>query len=312
MVVVGLIALCGTIAVGMTRYGVLGRWGWVAANAVVVFGGLFALALGLDWAGWLTGALFALLVVSPLALFDGARRAVQRGQWKKAARLHVWAVLLHPSPWARLGLRLRRARSADGWDGYVAALMQIEATGSDKQKAFARLMLAHERRDWDGVLELARAPDVDFSEAKPREIRALGELGHLDEMVRAYREAEKWLLAPSRQECRLFVFAFTGRTEAAQQVLGGGLSAMDDEAKAYWSAVARLGADRHDEVGRATLLRLAETGTSEGVRRSAAQHLQRAVAGEAPAPSSEETERIVERMLQGSALARAPSPSTAL
>jgi tetratricopeptide (TPR) repeat protein len=238
VVVVGLISLCGTIAVGMTRHGVLGRWGWVAANAVVVFGGLLALALALDWAGWLTGALFALLVVAPLALFDRARRAAQRGQWKKAARLHEWAVLLHPSAWARLGLGLRRARSVDGPAGYVAALMRIEATGSDKQKASARLMLAHERRDWDGLLELARAQDVDFSEAKPREIRALGELSRLDEMVRTYQDAEKWLLAPSRQECRLFVFAFTGRTEAVQQALGGGLSAMDDEAKAYWGAVA--------------------------------------------------------------------------
>ena len=175
--------------------------------------------------------------------------------------------------------------------------MRIEATGSDKQKAFARLMLAHERRDWDGLLERARAQDVDFSEAKPREIRALGELGRLDEMVQTYQDAEKWLLAPSRQECRLFVFAFTGRPEAVQQALGlgGGLSAMDDEAKAYWGAVARLRADRHDEVGRAVLTRLA-AGASDGVRRSASQQLQRA---DLALSCSEETKRIVERMLQG-------------
>ena len=301
VVVVGVISVCGTIAASMTRHGLPGRWGWIGANAVVVVVGILALAFALDWAGWLTTALFVLLVVSPLALLDRARVAAQRGQWQKAARLQVWAVLLHPSSWARIGLRLRRARSIAGPAGYMAALGRIEATGSGRQKAFARLMLAQERRDWDGVLVLARARGVDYSEAKPREIRALGELGHLEEMVQTYAEAEKWLLPQLRQECRLFVFAFMGLTGAVQQLLGAALSAMDDEAKAYWSAVARLGADRHDEVGRATLLRLAETGTSEGVRRSAAQHLQRAVAGEAPAPSSEETERIVERMLQSSA-----------
>lgn len=300
VVVVGVISVCGTIAVSMTRHGLPGRWGWIGANAAVAVVGILALAFALDWAGWLTAALFALLVVSPLALLDRARVAAQRGQWQKAARLHVWAVLLHPSSWARIGLRLRRARSIAGAAGYMAALGRIEATGSGRQKAFARLMLAQERRDWDGVLVLARARGVDYSEAKPREIRALGELGHLEEMVQTYAEAEKWLLPQLRQECRLFVFAFMGRTAAVQQVLDAALSAMDDAGKAYWTAVARLGADRHDEVGRATLLRLAETGASEGVRRSAAQQLQRAVAGEAPAPSSAETERIVERMLQGS------------
>jgi hypothetical protein len=65
VVVVGLISLCGAIGVCMTRHGVSGRWGWIAANAVVVLGGILALALALDWAGWLTAALFALLVVSP-------------------------------------------------------------------------------------------------------------------------------------------------------------------------------------------------------------------------------------------------------
>jgi hypothetical protein len=98
VVVVGLISLCGAIGVCMTRHGVSGRWGWIAANAVVVLGGILALALALDWAGWLTAALFALLVVSPLVLLHSARVAAQRGQWQKAARLHKCAVLLHPSP----------------------------------------------------------------------------------------------------------------------------------------------------------------------------------------------------------------------
>src|SRR5262245_23133526 len=294
VLVVGMICLCGTIAVSMMRHGLLGRWGWIAANGVVVVGAVLALALARDWAGWLTGALFALLVVFPLALLDRARVAAQRGHWQKAARLHGWAVLLHPSPWARMGLRLRRARSVDGPAGYEAALRRIEAAGSDRQKAFARLMLAQERRDWDGLLVLARAQDVDYAEAKPREVRALGELGRLDEMVQTYAAAENWLLAQLRQECRLFVFAFMGRTGAVQQVLDGPLSSLDDDAKAYWIAVARLGVDRHDRDGRATLLRLAETGASDGVRRSAGQHLRRAdLAGDGSASSSRESQCIV-------------------
>jgi hypothetical protein len=301
VVVVGLILLSGTLAVHLARHGVLDREGWIVANAVVMLAGALALAFDLAWAAWLTAALFALLVVFPLALFNRAGAAAQRGQWHKAARLHKWAVILHPSPWARLGLKLRLAHSTDGTAGYVAALREIEATGSTQQKAFARLMLAQEQRDWNGLLMLARADNVGFSEAKPREIRALGELGRLDEMVRIYEDAERRLLPPSRQECRLFVFAFAGRVAAVQQLLNGALSALDDDAKAYWTAVAQLRVDRQDEVARGMLRRLAESGASEGVRRSAAQQLRQTDLAGAPTPShSEDTERIVERMLQNS------------
>jgi ABC-type multidrug transport system fused ATPase/permease subunit len=301
VVVAGLILLCGTLAVHMARHKILDREGWIVANAVVMLAGALGLGFHLAWAAWLTAALFALLVVFPLALLNRAAAAAQRGQWHKAARLHKWVVVLHPSPWARLGLRLRRAHSTDGATGYVAALRRIEATGSARQRAFARLMLAHERRDWNELLMLARADDVDFSEAKPREIRALGELGRLDEMVATYADAERRLLPQSRQECRLFVFAFTGRIAAVQQLLNGALSALDDDAKAYWTAIVRLRHDRQDEVARGTLTRLAESAASDGVRRSAAQQLRQTDLAGAPAPSnSEDTERIIERMLQNS------------
>src|SRR5262244_3118600 len=130
VLVVGVICLCGTIAVSMMRHGLSGRWGWIAANGVVVVGAVLALALARDWAGWLTGALFALLVVFPLALLDRARVAAQRGDWQKGRPLARLGRPLAPSPWARLGLRLRRARSVDGPAGYEATLRRIEAAGS--------------------------------------------------------------------------------------------------------------------------------------------------------------------------------------
>jgi hypothetical protein len=83
VVVVGVISLCGAIAVRMTRHGLSGRWGWIAANAVVVLGAILALALALDWAGWLTAALFALLVVAPLVLLHGAGSRHNAGNGKR-------------------------------------------------------------------------------------------------------------------------------------------------------------------------------------------------------------------------------------
>jgi len=124
---------------------------------------------------------------------------------------------------------------------------------------------------------LSRAGDVDFAEAKPHEIRALGELGRLDEMVQAYQNAKRWLFFRNRQECMLFVFAFTGRIERVQQLVDGPLVGLDEESKIYWIAVARLRRDRNDEAARSMLRKLSETGTGDGVRRSAAQQLRRAI-----------------------------------
>ena len=295
----GFILFSASLAVFMTRRRFLGRWGWIIANALVVLGGVLALWLAQDWAGWLTAALFAVLVLAPSTLLGRARLAAQRGQWTKAARLHCWALILHPSPWTRFGLILRRALSKDATRGHVTALTQIEATGSQKQRALARLMLAHEQRDWERLLTLARAGNVDLSEAKPREVRALGELGRRDEMLRAYQGAEKWLLLQNRQECTLFVLAFTGRLEGVRALLDGPLSATDDESKTYWMAVARLRADRGDEAARSILRRLSVT-ASDRVRRSARWQLQQACQdGKAWLPLAEATERIVNALSQG-------------
>jgi hypothetical protein len=127
------------------------------------------------------------------------------------------------------------------------------------------------------LLTLARDGDVPFTDAKPREIRALGELGRLDEMVQTYQKAAKRLPLGSRRECMLFVLAFTGRVERVQPLLDRPSFAIDADSKKYWMGVARLRRDIHDEAARSMLRRLTETGTSDGVRRSATQQLQQAV-----------------------------------
>jgi ABC-type Fe3+ transport system permease subunit len=103
VVAVGFILLSVCIAAGITRYRVAGHVGWIIAAALVALGGVLALWLAQDWAGWLTATLFILLIASPLEFLVLARRAAQSGQWKKAAHLQRWAALLHPSPWTRFG-----------------------------------------------------------------------------------------------------------------------------------------------------------------------------------------------------------------
>jgi hypothetical protein len=111
-----------------------GYLGWTIANALVALGGVLALGFAQDWAGWLTGVLFVLLVACPVALSRQAARATQRGELERAEQLQKWAVLLHPSPQVRFRLALSRALCAYGPDGDAAALARIEATGSRMQR----------------------------------------------------------------------------------------------------------------------------------------------------------------------------------
>ena len=205
---------------------------------------------------------------------------------------------MHPTPWTRFGLILRRALSDDRPGAYEAALTQIEATGSRNQKALSRLMLAQEQRDWEGLLMLSRTGEVGHSEAKPREIRALGELERLDEMVQTYQNAAKWLHFHSRKECMLLIFAFTGRVERVQQLVDRPFCATDDASKTYWLAVARLRRDRNDVIARSMLTEPSETAAPGRVRRGAAQQLQQAYQKDKPLPVlAEETERILDSII---------------
>lgn len=159
-------------------------------------------------------------------------------------------------------------------------------------------MLAQEQRDWEGLLMLSRTGEVGHSEAKPREIRALGELERLDEMVQTYQNAAKWLHFHSRKECMLLIFAFTGRVERVQQLVDRPFCATDDASKTYWLAVARLRRDRNDVIARSMLTEPSETAAPGRVRRGAAQQLQQAYQKDKPLPVlAEETERILDSII---------------
>src|SRR5262245_35121144 len=83
--------------------------------------------------GWLSAALFVLLITIPRTLMNRGKRAADHEEWKKAALLYRWASVLHPSPWTRYNAAFSRALSGDGTGTQTTALTHIEATGSPKQ-----------------------------------------------------------------------------------------------------------------------------------------------------------------------------------
>jgi hypothetical protein len=114
--------------------------------------------------------------------------------------------------------------------------------------------------DWMGVLAQVRSA----GDAKPMvrlEIRALGELGRIEEMAMTYAIAVAESVVNFRDVffCRLYVLAFTGRVDGVCSLLSRQLRSLSSERKAYWKFIACQAAGTHDEEARRLLESAADT-----------------------------------------------------
>jgi len=82
------------------------------------------------------------------------------------------------------------------------------------------------------------------------EIRALGELGHIDEMITTDASAESGLSAGNLPFCRLYVLAFSGRADAVRSLLSRQLRFVRPRNKVYWIFVTGQAAGTPDRDAR--------------------------------------------------------------
>jgi len=83
-------------------------------------------------------------------------------------------------------------------------------------------------------------------------IRALGEMGYLEEMLMCYRCHQARLHSPTLQEinaaCHLFIFAFCGKTDVVKHLLQhNSLKSLSVEQQSFWLATAQLAANQPAE-----------------------------------------------------------------
>jgi hypothetical protein len=127
--------------------------------------------------------------------------------------------------------------------------------------------------DWESVLGQLRSGGGKLSAMKSGEIRALGELGRVDEMIATYASAESVLPPNELRLSRLFVLAFTGRADAVRSLLSSQFRSLDPGSKAYWIFIAEQAAGREDEEARRALVSYARVADDETFRRRVDRHL---------------------------------------
>jgi membrane associated rhomboid family serine protease len=235
---------------------------WIAVNVIVIAVAMIASSEAPQWSGVIAGAVFAPFVLAPSILTLRALRHARAGRLRIAARYWRVASWLHPSQLQRYNAAFIAASAIGPLDARLAAYAALARKARPVQVIDLDCSIAMMRGDWAIALERNEAG----TKATWIEVRALGELGRVDDMISAYASARFRQPDHDQRLCVLFVLAFTGRVDQVSTLLRGDLRILAAERKAYWSVVAANAAGAVDEEARRTLTDHAAASDNEGFR----------------------------------------------
>lgn len=258
-------------------------------NALVLLVGAAALQFIPDVAGYAVALVFAPFVAAPM-IFGGLQTRMTRlGRADAAARYARLAAFFHPTATMRLSAALTQAAALPDPEARARAIAEIAERAPAGQAEMIEARLLADRGDWAALLALAEAPRAARLLSAYR-LRALGELGRVEELPRAYEEVKKRLPIEQTSLAWLFVLAFAGKTREVERLATQGLR-LEPDAGAYWIAVAHRHAGEN-EAARRAFERLAAA--PEGAAAGIAARRQLAREWAPPAPLSPQSRAIVE------------------
>lgn len=266
---------------------------WYGVNGLVLIVGLAALRFWPDQAGSLVAVVFVPLVVAPILLGVQMSRAALKGNMRWAAALGSLLSILHPTRQVRLTSALTRAQSKPTTQQQVAALEAIAADASPAERIAIRGQILRAEGNWQGLLDHIRRHREDIASVGAFEVRALGELGQLDQMAETYEATRAGYNGRDLLEAQLFVLAFGGRPDAVAELLRKPLAGLGRDAKAYWNSIALRAAGADRETWQAPL-RAAMASSRSALFRSRTEALLAATVSPAISPMSPRTQAIID------------------
>jgi hypothetical protein len=246
---------------------------WIGIHAGLVTVAAVAFIWSPQWSGFISMAFFVPLVLAPGTLRLIASRRAAGGDLKAAAFYASLMFLLHPSKQIRFWSSYLNARALASTEEKIAAYRSLAIRATTEQFALLNCEIAIAVDDWEGVLGQIRSGSTAMPFLKPLEIRALGELRRMEDMVMTYVRAETSLSRLDLLFCRLFVLSFIGDVDDVRSLLARQLRFLSPKQKAYWLFVAVEAAGIDDDVVRRTLISCADATDDETFRRAAQRHL---------------------------------------
>ena len=291
-VALALMLASSLVIFSMRRVPILGRERWVAVNVGIVFAGIVAIFLAPQWSGYIVAAGFAVFTVTPSLLGRLALRLAEAGYSKAAAVCARVIGLLHLSRRLRFQWFVASARLLPRIADQVAMYREWDAHPTAEETAALNCWISFAWGDWENLLEQARsAPEA--SDLQWCAIRALGELGRIDEVIATYASAESVMSPESLLAARVTVLAFSGRTDTVLSLLSRKPQFFDPRTNAYWIFVAQAASGSRDEGAWRSLAGYAYAADEDEAFRKRAQHHLDAGPGQAKAVLSFESLAIV-------------------
>ena len=245
------------------------RYSWIAVHSGVAAICFISMTLPPQWSGLITISTVALLVLTPHALNDLASRRFAAGHMRAAASYARLLCFFHPSKEFCFQSSFLSAQALGSIEQKVAAYRALTSRATPEEFAVLNYSILVAQDDWLGVLTQVRSMG-DVKPLASLEIRALGELGRVQEMATTYAiaTAESVLTPSNLPYCRLYVLAFTGRLDGVRSLLSRQLRSLSSERKTYWTFIACQApeARRHLEAA-------ADAADDETFRRAARRHL---------------------------------------
>ncbi len=271
---------------------------WLIVSVLV----LSVLAVGWfafrESAGYVGLALVVLTFILPARLSNAAVRAAEEQRYARARLLARVASLLHPTENWRVTTRMYEAfaLAQSAHIGDAEALLQVLARGSGDIASVAagqRLALMNRWRELksfgerEGLFALHTRPTLFLLY-----VRALGELGSIEELARFLRAQDRVLAHSGVQNQALaYLFAFSGEPALTERALAAAGSQPSAETHDYWRAVALEHAGQN-EAARQLFARLRQSADAI-VRGRAERHYTKLGQLSTPEPVSPEVRAVV-------------------
>ena len=219
--------------------------GWVIVSIVIgVTGGA-----GWLWfrgtAGYVGAALVLALILAPTWAHNAASRALRQFGYRRARWFAYVAATLHPfDGWPALPRLFHAFQLAhEGKTTEADALLQVVAHGEGSAASIARAQRLQILGRWRELKESVESAGLPALTREPSVLalylRALGELGDVEELAEFMRANEPALLAAGVIEpALLYLFTFTGQVTLTERTLDSALLPHSDDTRAAWLALA--------------------------------------------------------------------------
>jgi rhomboid protease GluP len=239
--------MCAANLINMLKLPGYWRTGWnikFTANFTLLAIGLLLFPAQ---AGIVAGLFSGIFIIIPIYLSLAIKRSTEKKYYRNAYRLMWLLKYLHPLDGMRGQAKLLRIFefSHQGEFAKAEQLLASLETANPKIQQASKLHLMQLRHDWQGIVELCSStlkahPSL---ETLSLYLRALGELGNTNEMLRVYANFKKYIDKLPKQlsdSIRFIVYAFSGECDALQKLFQGSMRHYSHDLQELWLATSEM------------------------------------------------------------------------